>query len=168
MKKRFIFKDTVLLSDLDISEDVLRFLKSYHVEILVYSDKSYEQMKSLNLYENVDILIPNTTDDKLIQSFSENSFLYLFTLKKDDLNEKRGCHILTNWEKYFAGGFPYHFKEWQEKKKFLKEFVFVTDSIQVYETSREQGFQSIYYEKDRKVITGRKIKSLSTLKSIYS
>lgn len=110
------------------------------MEILVYSDKSYEQMKSLNLYENVDILIPNTTDDKLIQSFSENSFLYLFTLKKDDLNEKRSCHILTNWEKYFADGFPYHFKEWQEKKKILKEFVFVTDSIQVYETSREQGF----------------------------
>lgn len=168
MKKRFIFKDTVLLSDLDISEDVLRFLKSYHAEILVYSDKSYEQMKSLNLYENVDTLIPNTTDDKLIQSFSKNSFLYLFTLKKDDLNEKRSCHILTNWEKCFAGGFPYHFKEWQEKKKFLKEFVFVTDSIQVYETSREQGFQSIYYENDGKVITGRKIKSLSTLKGIYS
>ena len=166
MKKKFIIKDTVLLSDLDISEDVLRFLKSYHAEILVYSDKSYEQMKSFNLYENVDTLIPNTTDNNIIQSFSKNHFLYLFTFKKKGLIKERCCHILTGWDNYYAG--IYSWKDSAQKERFLKDFIFVSDSIEVCEAARMQGFQSIYYEKDKRVITGRKIKSLDTLKSIYS
>lgn len=166
MKKRFIFKDEVLFHDFNVSKDILSYLKSQDSEILVYSDNSYEQMQVFNLYANVDTLIPNTTDNNIIQSFSKNHFLYLFTFKRDSLREKRRCHILTDWEKYYAG--IYSWKDSAQKERFLKDFIFVSDSIEVCEAARMQGFQSIYYEKDKRVITGRKIKSLDTLKSIYS
>lgn len=166
MKKRFIFKDEVLFHNFNVSKDILSYLKSQDSEMLVYSDNSYEQMQVSSFYANVDTLIPNTTDNNIIQSFSKNHFLYLFTFKRDCLREKRRCHILTDWEKYYAG--IYSWNDSFQKEKFLKNFIFISDSIEVCEAARVQGFQSIYYEKDKSIITGRKIKSLATLKGIYS
>ena len=78
--RRFVFKDSVLLDDLDTSKDILNYLKEKKNELLVYSSLNYDnlnkEMKDAKIDSFIDIMIPYINEELFNDSFANESFFH--------------------------------------------------------------------------------------------
>ena len=162
--RRFVFKDSVLLDDLDTSKDILNYLKEKKNELLVYSSLNYDnlnkEMKDAKIDSFIDIMIPYINEELFNDSFANRSFFHKIRNSKEELIKE-----LSKYDKIDFNGYSIGIAA--EKRRIGESStILISDRITMYEEARRR-IQSIYYDKGKEVIGGRKIKTLSTLKTIY-
>ena len=162
--RRFVFKDSVLLDDLDTSKDILNYLKEKKNELLVYSSLNYynlnKEMKDAKIDSFIDIMIPYINEELFNDSFANESFFHKIRNSKEELTEELSKYDGIDFNGYAIGIAA-------EKRRIGESnTILISDRLTMYEEAR-RIIQSIYYDNGKEVIGGRKIKTLSTLKTIY-
>lgn len=163
--RRFIFEDSVLLDDLNTSKDILNYLKEKKNELLVYSSLKYDELnkeiKDAKLDAFIDVMIPHINEELFNDYFTKSSFFNTIRNSKEDLIKELSKYTKIDFNGCFVGI--------AAEKKRIDEYdtILISDKIAIYEEARKI-IQSIYYDNLKKeIIGGRKIKTLSTLKTIY-